>query len=180
VRNISLLVLAVALGMMQVSAAHASIAVPWTGSSDGDSPSMSIGVTPFVADTLTLITGGGYSHNHGSLGTIFGLDIHLNGSWVTISSWTQDGNDHLLSERTSGGAISFALGTIDGLRLTDVPTVGNGFHGMYSSYLASGTTTFNFDTTGAVPEATTVAVWGLLSCTGAVIFWRRRDMWSEA
>jgi hypothetical protein len=169
-----LMTVAIAMAVSAIQIAEASIQVPWNGPSDGDN--MTITFSPFTANTLTSISGGGYSHNHGVLGTVFGIDLRVNGSWVNIHSWSHDGIDHLLSEQTSGGSIDFSLGLIDALRLTDVPLIGNAYHGMYGSYLSSGTTTFTFDTeaVAAVPEPVSIAVWSIIAITTCVAVWWKR------
>ncbi len=134
-----------------------------------------ISVAPIQANVLQSISGGGYSHNHGDLSVLFGLDLRINGVWTNVLSWTQDSADHLLSHRTSGGPITFAGGTVDGIRLTDNPSVGNAYHGMFGSSYASGVTTFTFDSvTSAVPEPATLASLGLGVVTLAGYDWRRR------
>src|SRR5437764_1091217 len=102
-------VAAVALALCGAGKASATFNVSWganSGLTDGDN--MSISFTGFTAGQLTSITGLGYSHNHGTLAALFGIDIHLNGVWTTIKTWTQDTADHVLSERTLGGPITFA------------------------------------------------------------------------
>ncbi len=163
------------LGSIGVANA-APITVTWNGPSDGDFPAYAsifpateINFAGFQANTLTSITGPGYAHNHGDTNVVFTIDLNINGTWTTIDSYTLDTNDHLLSERTTGGPINFSGGTITGIRLTDVPAVGFGYHNLTS-------TEFNFDTTAsAVPEPTTMAMLGMAAFTAAGHFgWRRR------
>jgi hypothetical protein len=136
---------------------------------------MSITFAGFTADQLTSISGGGYSHNHGILGTVFGIDLRIDGVWQNIHIWSHDGFDHLLSERTIGGPIAFAAGVVDGIRLTDVPIIGNAFHGMNGSYLDPGDTVFTFDVAqAAVPEPAQLLIWGVVIGMSACATSRRR------
>jgi hypothetical protein len=170
----SMLSAAVAVVAMAVvtSGARAQTVV-WTGPSDGDTSSpMEISFAPFAASSLDSITGGGYAHNHGNLGVVFGLDLHLNGSWQTVKTWTLDGSDHLLGEEAP---VSFSSGTVDGLRLTDSPEVGNGYHGMYGSYLDGNVTAFNFSNTSAVPEPSAFAMLAGSGLGGLLLLRRRRS-----
>ncbi len=174
----SLLLMCVSTTCLFVGAgqAKADVMVGWTASGgidDGDN--IAISFAPFSADTLSGITGPGYLHNHGNSGAVFTLDLHVNGSWITIWSGTGfDGSDHPLAN-TIPTPISFAGGNVDGIRLTDNPTVGNGYHAM-NNFGRGPDTVFAFGTRGTtaqpVPEPSSLAMCGIAACViGAV---RRR------
>jgi hypothetical protein len=152
--------------------AKASVSITWGGANDGDN--FAYMFSGIVANELTSITGGGYSHNHGATAVVFGIDLHVNGSWVTVETWSHNSADHPLSERTVGGPISFAGGTVDGIRLTDVPIVGNGYHNMRNP---NSPTVFTFDSvqSGAVPEPASVAIWSIFGLVVGGVGLRRRN-----
>jgi hypothetical protein len=161
-RKIGLLILCCTFGAVTpVGRVHGSISVPWTGPNDGDN--ISITFAGFTADELTSITGGGYAHNHGALVTLFEIELRIDGIWQSIEVWSQDGFDHLLSERTSGGPIAFPSGVVDGIRLNDFPTVGNAYHEMYGGSLDPAPTVFTFDVAqAAVPEPAQFLIWATI------------------
>ncbi len=143
-----------------MTAASASADVVWAGPSDGDSSSpMETTFAGFTANQIVGITGGGYLHDHGNP-TTFQLQLLLNGTYTTVASFTSTGDyvDRLLMNAFGPAPISFASSTVTGIRLLDTPEVGNGYHGMYGSNLASGDTTFQF--ASAVPEPGTVSMLG--------------------
>lgn len=125
--------------------------VNWTGNNDGDN--FGIFFSAFTADTLTGISGPGYYHNHGVNSTVFGIDVHLDGVWTTIQTWTVSNSNAELLSGLVFPAI-FASGSIDGLRLTDTPIVGSGYHGMNA-----GVTSFTFEN-NATPEPGSLALVG--------------------
>jgi hypothetical protein len=156
-------VAAAALVVGTAGAAEAQ-AVAWSG--PGDFDDVAISFAPITVNQLQSITGGGYIHNHGTAATVFSFDVHYaGGSWQTIFSTMINTSDHLLSDFVPP-PVNFALGSIDGLRLVASPTVGNGYHGMYGSSYASGTTTFNFGVAATTaPEPGTLA----LAASGAAL-----------
>ena len=136
---------------VSIGSQAAPVTVTWNGVNDGDN--VAISFSPFVANTLTAIGGPGYAHNHGNTSTVFSLQLHLNGAFVTIGTATLDSFDHLLGE-VFGPPLTFALGTVDGIQLLDSPQVGFAYHGLQG-------TTFTFDVTqgaGTVPEPTSLAL----------------------
>jgi hypothetical protein len=161
-RNIGMLFLCCALGAISpVGRAHGSISVPWTGPGDGDN--ISITFAGFTADELTSITGGGYAHNHGNPVTLFSIELRIDGVWQNIEAWFQDGLDHLLSERTSGGPIAFSSGVVDGIRLFNFPNVNDAYHSMYGSPLDPAPTVFTFNAAqAAVPEPAQFLIWATI------------------
>ena len=154
------------LGIFATSAQAQSVV--WNGDSDGDTSNMFITFTGFVADHLDSITGPGYAHNHGDLSTVFTIDLLIDGSYQTIDTYLLDDNDHPLSER---GPVSFTSGLITGIRLTDTPEVGSGYHRFGSGF--GNDTVFNFSS-NATPEPGSFALLSCLAVTGAGIFLKRR------
>ena len=154
-----------ALGVLSTSAQSQSMV--WLGPSSGDTVDMFFMFPGFVADHLDSITGPGYAHNHGDLSTVFTIDLLIDGSYQTVDTYSLDGNDHPLSER---GPISFSSGLITGIRLTDTPEVGSGYHGFGSG--RGNDTVFNFSST---PEPGSFALLSGLAVTGAGFFLKRRQ-----
>jgi hypothetical protein len=157
-----------------VNDAKASISVNWGGPNNVvDADYLFAG---FVANQLTSITGPGYSHNHGNTSVVFTIGLRVDGNWVTIDSWSQNSADHLLSERTLGGPISFSGGTVDGIRLTSNPDVNQAYHNMNTNP----PTVFTFDSVqsgSVVPEPSSIGIWSIfgLAISGVVV-WRRKKI----
>ena len=139
-------------------AAAAPIAVEWTGDSDFDNYEISF--TGFTANKLIDITGDGIFHSHGGPVDVY-LDIYLDGSWVNLLHGFIDNEDF---DYIAGNAdVSFARGTVSGLRLTSDPGQDQTFHELCTyDYCPNegGITTFNFDNTD-VPEPVTLGLFGL-------------------
>ena len=156
-----------ALGIFATSAQAQSVA--WDGPSDGDTFNMFITFPGFVADHLDSITGPGYAHNHSALDTVFTIDLLIDGTYQTVDTYLLDDNIHPLSER---GPVSFTSGLITGIRLTDTPRVGIGYHGFNSGVVGT-STVFNFSSQ-ATPEPGSFALLSGLAVTGAGLFLKRR------
>ena len=157
-----------ALGVLSTSAQSQSMV--WLGPTDGDTIDMFFSFPGFVADHLDSITGPGYAHNHGGLATVFTIDLLIDGSYQTVDTYSlPDSSSHPLSER---GPISFSSGLITGIRLTDTPDVGNGYHGFDSGI--GNDTVFNFRSQ-ATPEPGSFALLSGLAVTGAGFFLKRRQ-----
>ena len=156
-----------ALGVLSTSAQSQSMV--WLGPTDGDTINMFFTFPGFVADHLDSITGPGYAHNHSDLSTVFTIDLLIDGSYQTVDTYSLDGNDHPLSER---GPISFSSGLVTGIRLTDTPDVGFGYHSFDSGN--GNDTVFNFSAQ-ATPEPGSFALLSGLAVTGAGFFLKRRQ-----
>ncbi len=161
-----------ALGILSTSAHSQSMV--WLGPSNGDTTNMFFSFTGFVADHLDSITGPGYAHNHSNLSTVFTIDLLIDGSYQTVDSYVlPDGNNHPLSER---GPVFFTSGLITGIRLTDTPSVGNGYHSFGSG--VGSDTVFNFSSQ-ATPEPGSFALLSGLAVTGAGLFLKGRKRISQ-
>jgi hypothetical protein len=145
--------------------ASAGVVVPWTGPTDGDSPDMTVTFvgSGFIADQLTSIDPqGAIYHDHGINPVTFTLDILLDGSWTTISTITTDGTVGGNSITDFAPApVSFASGLVEGVRLTDNPTVANGYHFFVPFNGDNVPTSFTFDSVdAAAPEPGTIGLLG--------------------
>jgi hypothetical protein len=105
-------------------------------------------------------------HNHGDLNVVFTLDLELDGVWQTVTSLQADNNDHPISDFAPA---SFTPGILTGIRFTDTPTVGNGYH----SFTETVSFTFS-DTPSGVPEPGTVGLMAMGAC--CLLLGRRRAM----
>jgi hypothetical protein len=102
--------------------------IAWTGPSDLDDAAISY--APILVTELQSVTGPGYAHNHGALGTVYTNDVHyqVSGVWqTTFATMLPDGGDHTLRSLVPPPA-TFAMGLIDRLRLTAPPDVGQAYH----------------------------------------------------
>ena len=140
--------------------------VNWTGPSDFDDGT-GIAFPGFVANQLASINQDtAYMHNHGDTSVVFGLEIELDGNWVTIATFQPpDGFDYGIG---AFGTATFATGTVTGLRFTESSLVANGFHGFDSD------ASFTFDAS-AVPEPGSFALLGLGGTALAVIRRRKKS-----
>lgn len=101
------------------------VSVPWTGSNTFSDESITF--TGFTADSITAITGSGFSHVHSppSANTA-SIDVDLNGALTTVGSLPGDPNGgHVLLSSISVPLV-FPQGTITGLRIST--TGGAEFH----------------------------------------------------
>jgi hypothetical protein len=139
-----------------VASADAASIVFWTGDNAFDDQTISF--TPFLADRLTSISGTGVSDNAGDLGVMFDLSLRINGILTPIDTWTQGAGQHLLSERTASGPLTFDAGMVSGLRLRAVPLVHTAFNAMYRHNDETDMPTrFTFE---RVPEPATLVLLG--------------------
>lgn len=153
-RWVALLVVLLMLGSL--ASADAASIVFWNGDNAFDDQTISF--TPFIADRLTSISGTGFSDNAGNEGVVFDLSIVLDGVSTSLDTWTQTAGEHLLSERTAGGPLTFDAGLVSGLRLRAVPVVQTAFNEMYrNNDTTDMPTRFAFE---RVPEPATLLLLG--------------------
>lgn len=169
------LVGAIVGGVLQPTAAEGAIVLAWTGPNDGDGDfnDLVISFSPIATNALNMIEGDAYSHNQGSLGLQYGIEVRLDNLWVEIDSWSHgDANHHLLTERTQGGPLQFAMGMVDGIRLKSLYEVNFGYHDLQG-------TKFIFDDPidpgePVVPEPASLLIWGS-GAMGLAFIQRRRQ-----
>lgn len=110
-----------------------------------------INFTGFQADTLSDIFGSGIYHNHGLTRT-FTIDIVLDGVLTNIFTDSISGSNQDRSLDLISTPISFALGTVTGIRLATNGPVGQAWHLLANRNGTTGTTTnFVFENNGVAP-----------------------------
>ena len=155
------------LGVVQ--SGHAGpITVGWQSSSpstnSGDVNNFDLGTisfSAFTANRLVDVISPGIYHNHGNTNVVFSLSILLDGVWTQIfTDQPTSGVDNLVSSIAYPGTneISFAVGSVSGIRLNAVPVVGYAYHLQSPN---TGPTSFVFNNTATVPEPATLALLGV-------------------
>lgn len=130
--------------------------------------------TGFQADTLSDIFGSGVYHTHGHSRT-FGIDIILNGVLTNIFSDTVVGNNANHSLDLISTPISFALGTVTGIRLSTSGPVNQGWHLLFNTNGTTGNTTnFVFETNGVAAVPLPAALPLFLAALGGLGLMSRR------
>jgi hypothetical protein len=155
-----------------ISGVAQASAVVWTGAStDNTSDEFDVGTlsfTAFGADSLDSIVGSGYFNDQGFNTADFTLELRLDNVWTQI--WTQEGDtgnaDTALST-IAPPAISFALASLDGIRLSVDPVLDFG-------YLSVDSTQFSFSAS-AVPVPAAIWLFGT-ALIGLVGFGKRRKV----
>lgn len=171
------------LGLMAGASgqAKASQIVTWTGNDSFDNESISF--ASFIANEITGFSGGGIYHNHSGEPVSIGIDVHINGIWVTVRTTTIPSDNATHPFSSIAGPLTFFKGSVDGLRLTSTPISGNSFHNMRGLNDVYGTnnqvTSFTFDTSDAlfsVPEPSSIALVFTALPMGLGLAWKRRRM----
>lgn len=181
----SVLLASAAFAIGMANCAQASTVVDWTGQ-DGFTTDR-ITFTGFTANQLSSIAGDGtytsssyFNYSTWSqvpVNTTFDLELRLNGTWTTVSTWTLDSlNNVKLSTLTT--PINFATSVVSGIELTATPDdYGNNYNDMnLSLYQDCGrdveqeTFTFNKVSTTPLPATLPLFAGGL----GFVGYWARR------
>jgi PEP-CTERM motif len=127
---------AFAIGM--ANCAQASTVVDWSGQDSFTADRITF--TGFTANQLSSIAGDGtytsssyfnyFTWSQVPVNTTFDLELRLNGTWTTVSTWTLDSlNNVKLSTLTT--PINFATSTVSGIELTATPDYyGNNYNDM--------------------------------------------------
>jgi len=160
---------AIALAVTLSSAAQAGfVTKSWTGSSGFDDQAISF--SAIQVNQLVSIqdsSSEGYFHTHNTSVTVTAnLDLRIDGVWTNIWSGTTNSVSRIPSNTLSNviGGIGFGAGSVDGLRLTGSPNQGVIYHSIDG---------ISFTFLEAVPEPTSIALWGL-GALGACVYTRRR------
>lgn len=134
----------------------------------------------FFANQLLDVTDTGTSfgsdlaafHNHSGVAQTVTLDLLVDGNWQTVWSNFNPVSDNIYHgiDTSIPTPISFTGGMVTALRFTSDPNANQTFHGFDS------TLQFNFQTTQAVPEPTTLTMFGLGAVGLSLIGYRRRKL----
>jgi hypothetical protein len=181
----SVLLACAAFAVGMANRAQASTLVDWSGQDSFTTDRITF--TGFTADQLSSIAGDGtytsssyfnyFTWSQVPVNTTFDLELRLNGTWTTVSTWTLDSlNNVKLSTLTT--PINFATSVVSGIELTATPDdYGNNYNDMnLSLYQDCGkdveqeTFTFNNVATTPLPATLPLFAGGL----GFVGYWARR------
>ncbi len=181
----SVLLACAAFAVGMANCAQASTVVDWSGQDSFTTDRITF--TGFTANQLSSIAGNGtytsssyfnyFTWSQAPVNTTFDLELRLNGSWTTVSTWTFDSlNNVKLSALTT--PINFATSVVSGIELTATPNdYGNNYNDMnLSLYQDCGrdveqeTFTFNNVATTPLPATLPLFAGGL----GFVGYWARR------